>query len=128
MIAVIERPTVQDQRVTQESLPGFTSAMARQQSDQIRIQVQADPVSVVVPAKAMHLLAVILATMADGKAVSVVPSDAEVSTQQAAELCWMLVYCIRPQYGIYCFIWLILVCLRPDGRMTFSRSGSETCC
>ncbi len=43
-------------------------------------------VSVVIPEKALHLLAMILSSMAQGKAVSLVPADSELSTQQAADL------------------------------------------
>lgn len=94
MEAVIERPTLQDQQVARESLPFFTKAIAQKESEGISIQIQSGPsqaephqansFSVTIPAKALHLLAVILSSMAEGKAISLIPSDSEVSTQQAA--------------------------------------------
>ncbi len=96
MEAVVERPTLQDQQVARESLPLFTKAVAGKESEGVRIQVQggtsqAEPnqdgsFTVTIPTKAFHLLAVILASMAEGRAVSLIPSDSEVSTQQAAQI------------------------------------------
>lgn len=91
MEAIVERPTLQDQQVARESLPFFTEAIAQKESEGISIQIQdgssqAKSFSVTIPAKALHLLAVILSSMAEGKAISLIPSDSEVSTQQAADI------------------------------------------
>ncbi|GAB4040313.1 excisionase family DNA-binding protein [Spirosoma jeollabukense] len=84
MATVVERPTLQDQQVARESLPLITKAIAQKESEQGSIQIQANSLSISVPAKTLHLLAVILASMAQGKAISLIPSDSEISTQQAA--------------------------------------------
>ena len=91
MEAVVERPTLQDQRVARESLSLFTQAMVGGSAEGVRIQIQTGPpqgghFSVTIPAKALQLLAFILANMAQGKAISLIPSDSEISTQQAADL------------------------------------------
>lgn len=54
----------------------------------IRVLVEEDPAheALVVPRSAVELLARILAHMAAGQGVSVVPADAELTTQQAADL------------------------------------------
>lgn len=54
----------------------------------VRVLVEEDPAqgSLVVPRSAVELLARILAHMAAGQGVSVVPADAELTTQQAADL------------------------------------------
>jgi len=54
----------------------------------VRVLVEEDPVheALVVPRSAVELLARILAHMAAGQGVSVVPADAELTTQQAADL------------------------------------------
>jgi excisionase family DNA binding protein len=91
MEAVVERPSLQDQQVARESLPLLIQVITQDQPTLVSIQIQAElrPATVfsaTVPAKALHLLAVILSAMAQGKAVSVVPADSEMSTQQAADL------------------------------------------
>lgn len=45
-----------------------------------------DPTSIELPASALHLLADILAQIANGNAVTVAPVHAELTTQQAADL------------------------------------------
>lgn len=86
MEAIVERPTLQDQQVARESLPLFTKAIAQQESEQGSFQIQVNSLSISIPEKALHLLAVILSSMAQGKAISLIPSDSEVSTQQAASI------------------------------------------
>lgn len=86
METVVERPTLQDQQVARESLPLFTKAMAQQELEQGSIKIQANSLSISIPEKALHLLTVILSSMAQGKAISLIPSDSEVSTQQAASI------------------------------------------
>src|SRR5437867_1183346 len=56
--------------------------------DDVRIQVddEEDAGELVVPRAAVELFARILAHMAAGQAVSVVPAHAELTTQQAADL------------------------------------------
>lgn len=91
MQAAVGRPTPQDQQVALESLPVLNLAIAQKRTQGVSIQIrdgsrQASMVSVVIPEKALHLLAMILSSMAQGKAVSLVPADSELSTQQAADL------------------------------------------
>lgn len=86
MEAIVERPTLQEQRVARESLPPITQALAQKQTQRDRISLQAGAFSTTIPTKALHLLALILDHMAQGKAVSLVPTDSELSTQQAAQL------------------------------------------
>lgn len=86
METVVERPTLKDQQVARESLPLFTKAIAQKESEQSSIQIQANSLSINIPIKALHLLAVILSRMAQGKSISLIPSDSEISTQQAAAI------------------------------------------
>lgn len=53
---------------------------------QVRLSVEDDGEELVVPRSAVELLARILAHMAAGHGVSVVPTHAELTTQQAADL------------------------------------------
>lgn len=59
-----------------------------QEASQIQVSVRngGDRESLVLPRKAVELLASLLAHLGAGRAVSIVPSDAELTTQQAADL------------------------------------------
>lgn len=86
MEAVLEKPTLQEQQVASESLFSFTAAIAKRSSDSIKIKIQESGEFITVPRKALELLSLILSNMAEGKAISLIPSDSEVSTQQAADM------------------------------------------
>jgi excisionase family DNA binding protein len=86
MEAVLEKPTLHEQRVARESLFGFAAALAERTSDSINIRLQESQQSFTIPTKALELLTFILSSMAEGKAISLVPSDAELTTQQAADM------------------------------------------
>lgn len=86
MQAVLEKPTLQDQKVASESLFSFTAAIAKKSSDRVKIKIQESGEFITIPKKALHLLSYILTNMAEGKAISLIPSDSEVSTQQAADM------------------------------------------
>ncbi|MEV2244528.1 helix-turn-helix domain-containing protein [Streptomyces sp. NPDC049970] len=59
-----------------------------QEASQIRVNVQdgGDLEPLVLPREAVELLASLLAHLGAGRAVSIVPSDAELTTQQAADM------------------------------------------
>lgn len=111
MEAIVERPTLQDQQVARESWPVFAKAMAQHELEQGNFQIQTKSFSITLPDKVMHLLAVILSSMAQGKAVSLIPSDSEISTQQAADILNMS----RPH----------VVKLLEEGAIPFKKVGSH---
>jgi excisionase family DNA binding protein len=72
-----------------EALPHVKAYLARHQSQQtVRLTVDDEhgDETLIVPRGAVELLARILAHMAAGQGVSVVPAHAELTTQQAADL------------------------------------------
>jgi excisionase family DNA binding protein len=70
-----------------EALPHVKDYLASHTDSVIRLVVSDDPQeTLVVPRGAVELLARVLAHMAAGQGVSVVPAHAELTTQQAAEL------------------------------------------
>lgn len=70
-----------------EALPHVKGYLATHTDSVIRLVVDDDPEgALVVPRSAVELLARVLAHMAAGQGVSVVPAHAELTTQQAAEL------------------------------------------
>lgn len=70
-----------------EALPHVKDYLATHTDSVVQLVVDDDPdETLVVPRGAVELLARVLAHMAAGQGVSVVPADAELTTQQAAEL------------------------------------------
>jgi excisionase family DNA binding protein len=83
------RPDPEDMRTADLALARFKRYLARHQGEHdVRLVVADTPEQeeFVVPRGAVELLARILAHMAAGKGVSVIPADAELTTQQAADL------------------------------------------
>ncbi|GAB3570542.1 hypothetical protein GCM10027578_26910 [Spirosoma luteolum] len=111
MEAVMEKPTLHEQRVARESLAGFSAALAERTADSVNIQLRGTQQSFTIPTKALQLLAFILDSMAQGRAVSLIPSDAELTTQQAAEL----LNISRPH----------MVKLLEEGAIPFHKTGSH---
>ena len=62
------------------------AAISRQKADGVKIKIQETGDFVTVPTKALDLLFYILNNMAEGKSISLIPSDSEISTQQAADM------------------------------------------
>lgn len=82
------QPGQKDVRTAAEALPHIKDYLARHHQQQIRVVVtdEHDNQSLTVPRGAIELLARILAHMAAGQGVSIVPSNAELTTQQAADM------------------------------------------
>lgn len=85
-LAPIE-PDESDINTAVEALPHVKDYLATHTDSVIRLVVADDPEgTLIVPRNAVELLARVLAHMAAGEGVSVVPAHAELTTQQAAEL------------------------------------------
>lgn len=81
------QPDESDIHTAIEALPHIKSYLAEHADSVIRLVVADDPQeTLVVPRGAVELLARVLAHMAMGQGVSVVPAHAELTTQQAADL------------------------------------------
>ncbi len=81
-------PAEADITSAHEALPHIKAYLAKHQGDEfVRLVVDDDcDESLEVPRGAVELLARILAHMAAGESVSIMPSHAELTTQQAADL------------------------------------------
>lgn len=88
MQAILEKPSRRDQQVARASLAGFALAFAsnRPARNGVKIRLQESGTDITIPRKALTLLQFILSSMAQGKAVSLIPTDSELTTQQAADL------------------------------------------
>ena len=113
MEAILEKPSLRDQQVASASLYGFALAFAKNgpARDGVKIRIQESGTDIIVPRKALELLQFILSSMAQGKAVSLIPSDSEVTTQQAADM----LNVSRPH----------LVKLLEQGALPFKKVGSH---
>lgn len=81
------QPNEADISAAVDALPHVKGYLASHTDSVIRLVVADDPEeTLVVPRGAVELLARVLAHMAAGEGVSVVPAHAELTTQQAAEL------------------------------------------
>ena len=108
----VEKTTLKEKQLASSSLIKFTSAIKRNTGlREIKIKIQESGELITVPIKALNLLSVILSNMAEGKSISIIPSDSEVSTQQAADM----LNISRPH----------IVKLLEQGKIPFKKVGSH---
>lgn len=89
MEAVIQKTSRKEQEIASKSifhLVNTAAAISRQKAEGVKIKIQETGEFVTVPTKALDLLFYILNNMAEGKSISLVPSDSEITTQQAADM------------------------------------------
>ena len=89
METLIRRTTKEDQKIAISSLQGFQVASQRIKSSRkrgVKIKIQETGEFITIPKKALSLLSAIIQNMAEGKTISIVPTNSEVSTQQAADM------------------------------------------
>lgn len=86
MEEVLEITTKQDQELAQTSISQIRRAVTSVKNDGFaKIKVQDQREFLHIPKKAFHLLVEILANMSEGRSVTVIPTDKQISTQQAAD-------------------------------------------
>lgn len=86
MYIAADRPDDTDVVRAGEVLPHVRDYLATHHDDVVRMFVTDDQETLDVPRSAVELLARVLAHMAAGQGVSIVPAHAELTTQQAADL------------------------------------------
>ena len=114
MEAIIEQTTKADQKIALNSLEAFLNVSNRIKTSResgVKIKVQETGESMTIPKKALELLFFIVQNMSEGKSISLIPSDSEVSTQQAADM----LNVSRPH----------LVKLLEAGNIPFKKTGSH---
>lgn len=88
MESILERTTKEDQQIALSVL-GQTKELSknvRRQKRSVSIKVLNNRQALIIPKKALLLLFDILNNMAAGKSITLIPSDAELSTQQVADM------------------------------------------
>lgn len=89
MEAVLERTTKEEQKIAKTSITKVreTSRIVfKNKNTFVKIKIQDKGDFLKIPKKAALLLFDILDKMAEGKSFTLIPSDAEISTQQAADM------------------------------------------
>ena len=88
MAETLQIPTRHEQKLAKESLEAMERVLRKHQaqSQPIEIEISDEKTHIKVPSSAFRFLNTIVQLMAEGKAITIIPSDTEVSTQQAAEL------------------------------------------
>jgi excisionase family DNA binding protein len=89
MDAISEITSKQDQKIASSSLSTIKKTfdvLSKQKTNVVDIKIAETGEVIQVPKKAVEFLFVILSNMSQGKSITVIPSNAEVSTQQAAEM------------------------------------------
>jgi excisionase family DNA binding protein len=89
MEAVIKKTSRKEQEIASKSifrLVKTAAVISTRKADGVKIKIQETGDFVTVPTKALDLLFYILNNMAEGKSISLIPSDSEISTQQAADM------------------------------------------
>ncbi len=114
MEAVLKKTSKLDQQIALNSLKGFelvSNKVKSSHTKEVKIQIQETGEFIVIPKNALLFLATILQNMAAGKSISIVPSESEITTQQAADI----LNVSRPH----------IVKLLEDGLIPFKKVGSH---
>jgi excisionase family DNA binding protein len=113
MEAVLEKTTREDQQIARTSIAKLKAnpPRVRANSGFVSLKLQRSDVYLKIPIKAFELFIDILRNMAEGKSITLLPSDAALSTQQAADM----LHVSRPH----------LVKLLEEGRIPYTKVGSH---
>ena len=86
METILRKPSRREQKMAGESVFNFSAAVASRKSDMVHIQIEENSEIFTIPLRALKFLSQILSSMAEGKTISLIPSDSELTTQQAADM------------------------------------------
>ncbi|MEO8823512.1 MAG: excisionase family DNA-binding protein [Ginsengibacter sp.] len=114
MQSVLKTTTKEDQKIAKSSILKLRKSSQKIISTDrkyAKIKIQEKGEFLKIPKKALSLLFDILNNMAEGKSITIIPSDTELSTQQAADILKVS----RPH----------LVKLLEDGKLAFTKVGTH---
>ena len=89
MSVLIKKTTKADQQIALSSISSLTKSETQALEDKIKVvklKIEDSDEIVTIPLKALLFLKSIVHNMAQGKSIALIPSDSEISTQQAAEI------------------------------------------
>jgi excisionase family DNA binding protein len=109
-----KRTTKLEQEMASQSLnhiKGFGTRLPSDRSKGVKIRLEESGEQVTIPDKAFLILVDVLSNMSEGKTITILPSETEISTQQAADMLNMS----RPH----------LVKLLESGKIPFKKVGNH---
>ena len=86
---MIQKITKSDQKIALSSVKKLSKSenlASKKKAKVIKLRIEESDEIVTIPLKALKLLNSILTNMAQGKSTALMPTDAEITTQQAAEI------------------------------------------
>lgn len=89
METILKRTSGDDQKIALGSmtrLKGVSNKLRTVSTPGVKIKIQETGEFITIPKKALSLLITILSNMSEGKSITIIPTDSEVSTQQAADM------------------------------------------
>ncbi len=89
MGTILKRTSGDDQRIALRSmtrLKGISNKLRADSAVGVKIKIEETGEFITIPKKAISLLITILSNMSEGKSITIIPTDSEVSTQQAADM------------------------------------------
>jgi len=88
METIQKRTSGDDQRIALRSMTRLKEVISKLHaaSPGVKIKIQEADESITIPKKALSLLMTILSNMSEGKSITIIPTDSEVSTQQGADM------------------------------------------
>lgn len=89
METLTKRTSRKEQKIATKSVSDLTrtaASISRKKPEVVKIKILESGEFVTIPRKALDLLFSILSNMSEGKSISLVPSESEMSTQQAADM------------------------------------------
>lgn len=89
METILKRTSGDDQRIAIGSiarLKEVSRKLLTASTPGVEIKIQETGEFITIPKKALSLLITILSNMSEGKSITIIPTDSEVSTQQAADM------------------------------------------
>lgn len=110
-LSEIKIPSKKEQDAAMKSYNALTTTLKDLHSDTLEIEIEENSEKIAIPLKALKLLATILKATSQGKAISLVRSTTEMTTQDAADF----LGCSRPH----------LVKMLEKGRIPFTTTGKH---
>lgn len=90
----IKRPSKKEQDAAMKSYNALVTTLKDFQTDNLEIEIEDNSQKIAIPLKALKLLTTILKATGQGQTISIVPTNTEMTTQEAADF----LGCSRPHF------------------------------